>query len=298
MPRAMWSGAISFGLINIPVKLYNAVSRKSVSFNQIDRRTQSRIRYKKVSAADGSEVPNQEIVKGYELPTGEFVLIDDEELASLDPEATRSVDIEEFVELSDIDPVFYDAAYYLAPDRGAAKAYKLLAEAMEETDKVALARFVMRTKQYLAAVRARDGVLVLSTMVYADEINEPLEIPELDDLAKVDVNQRERTMAEQLIDSLSAAFKPEQYHDTHREQVLDLIERKAAGEEVVVAPAAPTAEKVVDLMAALEASVAAAKESRKRHPTNRTVEPAKEAEEEEEPAAKPKRSTARKRKSA
>ncbi|MGH9117078.1 MAG: Ku protein [Acidimicrobiales bacterium] len=305
MPRAMWSGAISFGLINIPVKLYNAVSRKSVSFNQIDRRTQSRIRYKKVSAADGSEVPNQEIVKGYELSTGEFVLVDDEELASLDPEATRSVDIEEFVELRDIDPVFYDAAYYLAPDKGAAKAYKLLAEAMEATGKVALARFVMRTKQYLAAIRPRDGMLVLSTMVYADEINEPLEIPELDELAKVDVNERERTMAEQLIDSLSAAFKPEQYHDTHREQVLDLIERKAAGEEVVAAPAAPAAEKVVDLMAALEASVAAAKESRKRHPTNRSPadgETDAEADEEGEAAttaaAKPKRTTARKRKSA
>jgi DNA end-binding protein Ku len=297
----MWSGAISFGLVNVPVKLFNAVSRKSVSFNQIDRRTQSRIRYKKVSASDGSEVPAQEIVKGYELSTGEYVLIDDEELANLDPEATRSVDIEEFVELGDIDPVFYDAAYYLAPDKGAAKAYKLLASAMEETGKVALARFVMRTKQYLAAIRARDGVLVLSTMVYADEVNEPLEIPELDDLTGVEVNERERRMAEQLIESLSAAFKPEQYHDTYREQVLDLIERKAAGEEIIAAPAAPTAEKVVDLMAALEASVAAAKESRKRHPTNR-VAPAEDAvevdQEQEQPEAKPKRTTARKRKSA
>ena len=166
--------------------------------------------------------------------------------------------------------MFYDAAYYLAPDKGAAKAYKLLASAMEETGKVALARFVMRTKQYLAAIRARDGVLVLSTMVYADEVNEPLEIPELDDVTTVEVNERERRMAEQLIESLSAAFKPDQYHDTHREQVLDLIERKAAGEEIIAAPAAPAAEKVVDLMAALEASVAAAKESRKRHPTNRS----------------------------
>jgi DNA end-binding protein Ku len=293
----MWSGAISFGLVNVPVKLYNAVSRKSVSFNQIDRRTQSRIRYKKVSAADGEEVPSQEIVKGYELSTGEYVLIDDEELANLDPEATRSVDIEEFVELADIDPVFYDAAYYLAPDKGAAKAYKLLASAMEETGKVALARFVMRTKQYLAAIRARDGMLVLSTMVYADEVNEPLEIPELDELTGVEVSERERLMAEQLIESLSAAFKPEQYHDSYREQVLDLIERKAAGEEIIAAPAAPAAEKVVDLMAALEASVAAAKESRKRHPTNRSAE-TPEVVEDEEPAAKPKRTTARKRKSA
>lgn len=301
MPRAIWSGAISFGLVNIPVKLYNAVSRKSVSFNQIDQRSGSRIRYQKVSAADGSEVPNQDIVKGYELPSGEFVLIDDEELAALDPEATRSVDIEEFVELVDIDPIFYDAAYYLAPDQGSAKAYKLLAEAMEESGKVALARFVMRTKQYLAAIRAKDGMLLLSTMVYADEVNEPLEIPELDDLEKVDVSERERLMAEQLIESLTASFKPDQYHDTHREQVLDLIERKAAGEEVVAAPAAPAAEKVVDLMAALEASVAAAKEARKRHPTNRPVEPAAAAEAGEaegEEAVPAEKASGRKRKSA
>jgi DNA end-binding protein Ku len=305
MPRAIWSGSISFGLVNIPVKLYNAVSRKSVSFNQIDRRNGSRIRYKKVSAADGEEVSNEDIVKGYELPSGEYVLIDDEELAALDPEATRSVDIEEFVELADIDPMFYDAAYYLAPDQGAAKSYKLLAEAMAESGKVAIARFVMRTKQYLAAIRPKDGMLVLSTMVYDDEMNEPLEIPELDGIETIEVSDRERIMAEQLIESLSAAFKPEQYHDTHREQVIDLIERKAAGEEVVAAPVAPAAEKVVDLMAALEASVAAAKEARKRHPTNRSAKGTEsdsatesEAEAPEKPEAKAKKPAARKRKSA
>jgi DNA end-binding protein Ku len=305
MPRAIWSGSISFGLVNIPVKLYNAVSRKGVSFNQIDRRTGSRIRYKKVSAADGEEVGNEDIVKGYELPSGEYVLIDDEELAALDPEATRSVDIEEFVELAEIDPVFYDAAYYLVPDQGAAKAYKLLAEAMSESGKVALARFVMRTKQYLAAIRPKDGMLVLSTMVYADEVNEPLDIPELDGIETIEVSERERIMAEQLIESLTAAFKPEQYHDTHREEVLDLIERKAAGEEIVVAPAAPAAEKVVDLMAALEASVAAAKEARKRHPANRGPKAADKADADDdagaEPAkaaAKPRKPAARKRKSA
>ncbi|MGH9243633.1 MAG: Ku protein [Acidimicrobiales bacterium] len=286
MPRSMWSGSISFGLVNVPVKLYTAVSRKSVSFNQIDRRSGARIRYKKVSGADGTEVPNDEIVKGYELAGGEYVLIGDDELATLDPEATRSVEIEEFVELTEIDPVYYDAAYYLAPDKGAAKSYRLLAEAMEESGKVALARFVMRTKQYLAAIRPKDGILVLSTMVYADEVNEPAEIPELADLEKVEVSERERAMAEQLIESLAASFKPEQYRDTHRDQVLDLIERKAAGEEVVAAPAAPTAEKVVDLMAALEASVAAAKEARTRHPTARDAkEPAKDeaADEDEKP---------------
>src|SRR5207249_5323407 len=135
MPRAIWSGSISFGLVNIPVKLYNAVSRKSVSFNQIDNRTRSRIKYQKVSAADGSEVPNDAIVKGYELPSGEFVLIDDDELAALDPEAARTIDIEEFVDLADIDPIFYDSAYYLAPDKATTKPYALLAEAMERAQK-------------------------------------------------------------------------------------------------------------------------------------------------------------------
>src|SRR6476659_778885 len=163
MPRAIWSGSISFGLVNIPVKLYNAVSKKSVSFNQIDRRTGARIRYRKVSAADDVEVTNEDIVKGYELPSGDYVLIDDDELAALDPEAVRTIDIEEFVDLADIDPIYYDAAYFLAPDKATTKPYALLAEAMERSQKVAIARFVVRPK---------DGKLLLSTMVYADEVNE------------------------------------------------------------------------------------------------------------------------------
>ena len=168
MPRAIWSGSISFGLVNIPIKLYNAVSRKSVHFNQIDSRSGSRVRHQKVSAADGSEVPSEVIVKGYELSSGEYVTITDEELSALDPEASRTVDIEEFVDLVDIDPIFYDAAYYVAPDKATLKPYKLLQQAMEESGKVAIARFVMRSKQYLCAVRPKDGKLVLSTMVYAD----------------------------------------------------------------------------------------------------------------------------------
>ncbi len=151
----MWSGSISFGLVNIPVKLFNAVSRKSVHFNQIDSRNGSRIKYKKVSAADDTEVPGDAIVKGYEWTSGQYVLVDDDELASLDPAAARTVDIEEFVDLTQIDPIFYDAAYYVAPDRGALKSYALLAEAMEQSQKVGIARFVMRSKQYLAAIRPR-----------------------------------------------------------------------------------------------------------------------------------------------
>ena len=292
MPRPIWSGSISFGLVNVPVKLFSAVSRKSVSFNQIDSRSGSRIRYKKVSAADESEVPSEAIVKGYELPSGQYVLIDDLELSALDPEATRTVDIEEFVDLADIDPIFYDAAYYVAPDKATTKPYALLARAMEETGKVGIARFVMRSKQYLCAIRPKDGKLLLSTMVYADEVNSPAEIKEFEAVESADLNEREVNMAKQLVESLSGEFNPEQFHDTHREKVLELIERKAAGETgLVEVPAAPTEDKVVDLMAALEASVAAAKEARKRHPAA-GPEPAAEAASKPAPAKK----AARKRK--
>jgi len=301
MPRAIWSGSISFGLVNIPVKLFNAVSRKTVSFNQIDSRSGARIRYQKVSAADGSEVPNDSIVKGYELPSGEYVLINDDELAALDPEAVRTIDIEEFVDLAEIDPIFYDSAYYLAPDKATVKPYALLAEAMERSHKVGIARFVMRTKQYLAAIRPKDGKLLLSTMVYADEVNATDDISELESVEKVDVSDRELAMAEQLIASLSTDFEPSKFEDTYRNRVLELIERKAAGEtELVAAPQPVSADKVVDLMAALEASVAKAKETRKRHPTSRPADDKSADGEAAAPAKKPaaKKAAPRKRKSA
>jgi DNA end-binding protein Ku len=271
MPRAIWSGSISFGLVNIPVKLYSAVSRKNVQFNQLDARTQSRVKQKRVSAESGEEVPWDQIVKGYELASGSYVVITDDELAALDPKSVRTIEIDEFVDLAAIDPIFYDSAYYLAPDRSA-KPYKLLAEALAGEQKVGIAHFVMRTKQYLAAVRAQDGRLLLSTMVYADEVNDPAEIPELADLEWVEVADKEVAMARQLVESLAADFEPEKFHDTYREAVLGLIEQKASGAEVVAATAAEEPEKVVDLMAALEASVAAAKEARKRHPTAREAE--------------------------
>jgi len=267
MPRAIWSGAISFGLVNIPIKLYAAVSRKSVSFNQLDSRTGSRIKYKKVSASDGEEVPAEAIVKGYELSSGAYVTVGDDELASLDPEASRTIDIEEFVDLADIDPLFYDSAYYVAPDKATVKPYALLTQAMEESGKVGIARFVMRSKQYLCAVRPKDGALVLSTMVYADEVNEPTEIAEIADLEDVTLTEKELDMARQLIASLSDAFDADKFEDTHRHQVLGLIERKAAGDtEIVAPPEAMSEDKVVDLMAALEASVKEAKAARTRHP--------------------------------
>ncbi len=270
MPRATWSGSISFGLVNIPIKLYTAVSRKNVRFNQIDTRSGSRIKQKRVSEADGEEVPYEALAKGYELSSGNYVLVSEDEMASLDPEASRTIDIVEFVELSEIDPIYYDATYWVAPDKATIKPYALLLKAMEDSGKVGIARFVMRSKQYLCAVRPDGDHLALSTMIYADEVNDPAEVPELEPVSGVDVSDRELAMATQLVDSLVAAFEPAKYHDTYREKVMDLVERKAAGESgLVEAPAAVSQEKVVDLMAALEASVAAAKESRKRHPTGR-----------------------------
>jgi DNA end-binding protein Ku len=270
MPRAMWSGAISFGLVNIPIRLHNAVSRKSVHFNQIDTRTGARIQYRKVSAADGEEVPSEQIAKGYQLSSGEYVLVGDDELSALDPEASRSIDIEQFVDLDEIDPIYYDSAYYVAPDKAAKKPYALLTRAMEQQNKVAIARFVMRSKQYLAALRPKDGVLVMSTMVYADEVNDPAELVG-EDVLEEEVSEREIKMATQLIESLTEPFEPEKFEDNHRNQVLDLIDRKAAGEEIVAAPTPVAEDKVVDLMAALEASVRDAKAARGRHPTAKAV---------------------------
>ncbi len=269
MPRATWSGAISFGLVTVPVRLYTAVSRKSVRFNQLDQRTGSRIKRKWVSALDGEEVPNDELVRGYEITSGNFVTISDEELKSLDPEASRTIDIVEFVDLAEIEPLMYDNAYYLEPDELAAKAYKVLVEALSRAQKVAIARIVMRNKEYLAAVRPSDGVLVLSTMCYADEVNVATEIDGIAKANEIEVSDAEIAMAEQLIGALEADFEPEKYSDGYRERVLEMIQRKADGEDVLVleeaAPAASS--QVVDLMAALEASVSAAKEARGRHPS-------------------------------
>ena len=185
MARAMWSGAISFGLVSIPVKLFNAVSRKSVSFNQLDGRTGSRVRQKLVSAADGEEVGRDHILKGYAIGPDQYVTVSEDELASIMPAAQRTIDLEEFVDLADIDPVFYDSAYYLVPDKAAVKPYALLVDAMEQAGKVGIARFVMRSKEYVAALRVREGKLVLNTMVYADELNDVSDLPEIDAAEKV-----------------------------------------------------------------------------------------------------------------
>ena len=281
MPRPVWNGTISFGLVAIPVKLFHAVRKQAVSFNQLDDRTMSRIKYKKVSALDGEEVPDEHIVKGYEVSKDRYIVIDPDELEPFIPAATRTVEIEEFVDLDEIDPVYFDAAYYVAPGT-TPKPYVLLAKAMEESGKVAIARFVMRNKQYTAAIRAENGRLVMSTLSYADEVIDPAEIDELSGLEEIDVSEREVRMAESLVESLSATFEPERYRDEYREQVLDLIRIKAAGEEFTLPEVVAEKPKVVDLMAALEASVRAAKDARSRHPAAQSDSKSTAA-----PAAKP-----------
>jgi DNA end-binding protein Ku len=240
-----------------------------VSFNQLDDRTMSRIRLKKVSAETGEDVPDEHIIKGYEVSKGRYVVVDPDELEPFIPSATKSIDLEEFVDLAEIDPVYFDSPYIVAPDR-TPKPYVLLAKAMEEAGKVAIGTFVMRNKQYVAALRAHDGKLLMSTMVFADEVVDINGIEDLDVLDDVDVSEKEARMAEALVQSLSAEFEPAKYRDEYRASVLDLIQRKAGGEEFELPEVAREAPKVVDLMAALEASVKAAKDARKRHPAGGT----------------------------
>jgi DNA end-binding protein Ku len=256
MPRAIWSGAISFGLVNVPVKMYSATSPKAVRFHQLSAKTGTRIKQKRVDPSTGDEVAFEDIVKGYELSPDRYVLIEPEELEALDPKATKTIDIEEFVEIADIDPIYYDHSYYLAPATGGAKAYQLLLAAMREAGKVAIGRVVIRSKQQLCALRPAGEAMALSTMLFGDEVLSPDRLDELDGLEEAEATKRELTMAQQLIESLSADFDPTKFKDEYRERVLDLIERKAAGEEIAVQPEAEDDTPAPDLMAALEASLA------------------------------------------
>ena len=257
MARAIWSGAISFGLVNVPVKLYSATSPKTVRFHQLSGKTGARIKQKRVDGSTGEEVAFEDIVKGYEITPERYVMIDPDELEALDPKATRTVDIEEFVDLVDIDPIYYDHSYYLAPTAGGAKAYRLLLDAMRESGKVGIGRVVIRSKQQLCALRPTGEALTLSTMLFGDEVLSPDRLDELESVNEAEASERELTMAQQLIDSLSSDFEPEKYHDEYRERVLNLIERKAAGEEIAIQPQAEEPAAAPDLMAALEASLAA-----------------------------------------
>jgi DNA end-binding protein Ku len=261
MPRSIWSGAISFGLVNVPVKLYSAVSRKTVRFHQLNRETGNRISQRRVDPVTEEEVAYDDIVKGYELTKDSYVVITPEELEALDPEKTRTIDIEDFVDLEDIDPIFYDHPYYLVPDTGASKAYGLLLNAMQESGKVAIAKVVLRSKEQLVAIRPQDDLLCMETMIFADEVVSHDSIDDLPEAKDLKASARELKMAQQLIESLSTEWEPEKYRDEYREKVLEMIERKAAGEEIAVQPEAPQPTKVPDLMAALEASLAAVKGS-------------------------------------
>jgi DNA end-binding protein Ku len=260
MPRSIWTGAISFGLVNVPVKLYSAVSKKTVRFHQLHEKDGVRIQQKRVCPADGEEVPYESIVKGYEITPDQYVIIEPGELEALEPRKTKTIDIEDFVDLEEIDPLYYDHPYYLMPGTGAAKPYKLLVTAMEESQKVAIARVVIRQKEQLVAIRPSDGVLAMSTMNFADEV---IGADRFDDAPgdDVDTTEREVDMARQLIDSLSSGWEPDKYRDTYRERVLELIEQKAEGKEIAVQPVEEP-QPVPDLMAALEASVQAARQSR------------------------------------
>jgi DNA end-binding protein Ku len=260
MPRSIWSGAISFGLVNVPVKLYSAVSKKTVRFHQLHDKDGVRIQQKRVCPKDDEEVSYEHIVKGYEISPDEYVVITQDELEALEPKKTKTIDIEDFVDLEEIDPLYYDHPYYLLPDKSAAKPYKLLHQAMLDSSKVAIARVVIRSKEQLVAIRPVDGVLAMSTMNFSDEI---VPTDNFDEPTAEDENttKREVDMARQLIESLSGDWDPDKYHDTYRERVLEMIEQKAEGKEIVVQPEEEPQE-VPDLMAALEASVKAAKEGR------------------------------------
>jgi DNA end-binding protein Ku len=255
--RAIWSGSISFGLLNVPVKLYSAVSKQTVRFRELREGDGARVRHKRVAEGDGKEVPYEKIVKGYEYAPDQFVVLTREELAELEPQRTRSIEIQDFVDLDDIDPIYFEHPYYLGPDKGAEKAYALLTKAMRDEHKVAIARFVLRNKEHLAAIRPLGDVLTLTTMRFADEVVPPDQLDGVETADGRKLEKRELDMAKELIASVRSDFDAEQYRVEYREELLELIERKAQGEKITAEPSEePKPTKAPDLMAALEDSLA------------------------------------------
>lgn len=278
MARAIWSGTISFGLLNVPVRMYSAVARRSIALREIRESDSARIKHRRVAEGTDEEVPYENIVKAYELSPGQYVPLTKDEMAALAPEKTRAIDVQDFVDIEEIDPMYFDSPYYLGPAEGAEKAYSLLAAAMENSGKAAIARFVFRNKEHLSAIRASDGVLTLTTMRFHDEVVPPSELDDALPDKQPKVAKREREMAEQLIASLSTEFDPGSYRDEHREQLLALIERKAEGKEIVAPEAeAPKETKAPDLMAALEESIAAVKEKGGKKPAKPKAKAAKKS---------------------
>ena len=283
MPRAMWKGAISFGLVTIPVAVYPATEEKTLRFNQLHDEDGGRIRYKRVCEKDGEEVTFEHIVKGYEVEKDRYVVLTDEDLNAIPVESSRAIDIHRFVDLDEIDPVMFKKSYYLVPEETGAKAYALLREAMADDGRVGIAKVSFRDKEHLAALRFKDEAFVLETMYWPDEIREA-------DFGGVDVSAKirgqELEMAKQLIESLSGDWNPEEYSDEYREAMLQIVEAKLNGQEIEVVAAEPTA-KVVDLMEALKASVAAAKKEADEHAPSRKPAAKKAPAKKKPPAKKP-----------
>ena len=278
MPRPTWTGAVSFGLVTVPVKMYTAARSKDIRFNMLHKEDGARVRQKRVCEIDGEELAQEDIVKGYEVGPDTYVMIEPEELEALEPTVSTGIEIKEFVDLSEIDPVYFENSYYLVPDKGASKPYRLLLEAMREMNKIAIATVVMRQKQYLTALRPAGEALSMATLYYPDEV---VSQDELDGLPEggAEFDKKEIALARQLIETYAAEFDPDRYHDNYREAVLDLIEQKAAGKVVTLPEKVEAPAKVVDLMAALEASIAAAKSAK-------GGKPAEDEEKEEAPARK------------
>ncbi len=265
MPRAIWKGAINFGLVTIPVGMYTATENKTPKFKQLRKSDHSPIRYKRVAEADGEEVSWDDIVKGYEFEKDRYVVFTDEELTAANQESNRLVDVIQFVDESEIDPMLYKSSYYLAPEKTGTKAYRILAEALKEKGRVGIAKVSIREKQHLATLREKDGLIVMETMFWPDEIREG-EFEELEE--KVEIRDEEVAMAAMIIDNLTRPFEPSNYVDRSREAVEELAAKKVAGEEIV-APTSPEPTKVVDLLEALKASVEATKAAADETPKKR-----------------------------
>jgi DNA end-binding protein Ku len=262
--RAIWSGTISFGLVSVPVRMYSATQSKELKFHFLDKRDLKPIGYDKVRKDTGRSVPQDRIVRGFEIEKGKYVPLEDEDLDRLDIELTHSIDICDFVSLDEIDPIYYRKAYYLLPQDGAEKPYRLLVRALDETEKVGIAKVVIRNKQHLAALRAHDGRLILETMYYPDEIREPESVDGKGKLQKAEVE-----MAKSLVENLSSSFKPDKYDDTYRKELLSLIRAKAKGKELPE-PQEPEDGEVIDLMAALRESVDQTKKRTRKQTRKRT----------------------------
>lgn len=266
--RPMWKGLLSFGLVNVPVTLIKATRTQKISFNQLRKSDFSRIKHKKF-ASDGKEVTTDEIVKGYEISPDRYVVITNEDLKAIAPASSRIIEISDFVKLDEIDNRLYDNSYYLMPDQGAGKAYTLLLQAMADANVVGIARFVLREKEYLAAIRPTDSVITLSTMLFADEIV-PVQELEKDLPQNIELSEKEMTMAKTLINSLITAFDPTKYENQYHKQVLEMIDKKAGNEQTVIAPA-DTSPYYHDLMAALEASMKAMPKPETKKKTSRNT---------------------------